>query len=179
MNEIAMIKTLQPFMQKSQIYKEIFKSQSEQLHAREDEIKDILNQVSLDTATWGLEIYERALLIPVDRNKPLSERRERIKAKLRGQGKVGVDLIKSIAGSWAGGTVEVAIASSVIKITFSDIIGVPSNLKDVEEAIREVKPAHLDIEFIFLYNTWNKVKHSTWQHLADYSWNDVLEEDIF
>lgn len=179
MNEIAMIKTLQPFMQKSQIYKEIFKSQSEQLHAREDEIKDILNQVFLDTATWGLEIYERALLIPVDRNKPLSERRERIKAKLRGQGKVGVDLIKSTIGSWVGGTVDVLFEDSTIKITFVDLIGIPQNINDVMIAMEEIKPAHLAVMYTYKYNTWASVANKTWGELEQYTWGQVLSSNIF
>lgn len=178
-NELEMLKTLQPFMRKSKIYQEIFKAQSEQIHNREEAVVDLKKQLTIDTATWGLEVYERALAIPVDKQKPSTERAERIKAKLRGQGRVGIDLIKSTVGSWAGGTVDVIFENSTITITFVDLIGTPKNIEDVKIAVEEIKPAHLAVLYVFLYNIWSTVAEVDWQYLTDYTWKQVLEENIF
>ncbi|WP_432199230.1 YmfQ family protein [Anoxybacillus gonensis] len=122
----------------------------EQLSATIDEV---LKQFYVDTATWGLANWERICGIPVDESKPIEQRRSVIKSKLRGIGTVTVALIKNVAESWYNGEVEVTEQPSLytVKIKFISKLGVPPNLADIQNALREIIPAHLAINFEFSY----------------------------
>ncbi|KFZ41891.1 DUF2313 domain-containing protein [Anoxybacillus flavithermus] len=122
----------------------------EQLSATIDEV---LEQFYVDTATWGLSHWERICGIPVDESKPIEQRRSVIKSKLRGIGTVTVALIKNVAESWYNGEVEVTEQPSLytVKIKFVSKLGVPPNLADIQNALREIIPAHLAIDFEFSY----------------------------
>ena len=58
----------------------------EQAEALRVSESDTLAQLWIDTATWGLNLWEQWAGLPVDRTRPYSYRRGRVKAKLRGQG---------------------------------------------------------------------------------------------
>ena len=49
-------------------------------------------------------------------------------------------------------------------ITFNDVMGIPPNLRDFEDAITEVMPAHLLVNFIYRYLTWDMYEsyNRTW-----------------
>lgn len=116
-------------------------------------IDEVLEQFYVDTATWGLANWERICGIPVDESKPVEQRRSVVKSKLRGIGTVTVALIKNVAESWYNGEVEVTEQPSLytVKIKFVSKLGVPSNLADIQNALREIIPAHLAINFEFSY----------------------------
>jgi hypothetical protein len=125
-------------------------AQFEQLYA---DIADVLAQFFVDTATWGLANWERICGIPTDESKPIDQRRSVIKSKLRGIGTVTVDLIKNVAEAYYNGQVEVTEQPSLytVKIKFVSKLGVPPNLADIQNALREIIPAHLAIDFEFSY----------------------------
>jgi len=176
-NDYTMINRLQPFMRKSKIYKAIFNAEASQLLQKEELIADLQKQLNIDTATWGLSIYEKELGIFVDNTKPLSERRSRIKAKLRGVGKVDAALIKITISSWTGGLVDVEFINSKIIIKFIDVIGIPENMSDVQAIIEEIKPAHLAVLYEFIFNTYNTLAQFTHDYLSQYT-HDQLREGV-
>ncbi|MED4971317.1 YmfQ family protein [Parageobacillus toebii] len=116
-------------------------------------IADVLAQFAIDTATWGLADWERICDIPTDESKPIEQRRSVVKSKLRGIGTVTVALLRNVAESWYNGEVEVTEQPSLytVKIKFVSRLGVPSNLTDIQNALREIIPAHLAISFEFSY----------------------------
>ena len=59
----------------------------------------LLDQLVVETATWGLKYWEQTLGIPVDEAKELDYRRSRIKSRLRGAGVTTVALIQNVAES--------------------------------------------------------------------------------
>ena len=69
--------------------------------------EELLAQFFIDTATWGLDLWEKELEIQTDRSKPFERRREIIKAKLRGAGTTTVEMIKNVAEAFSGGEVIV------------------------------------------------------------------------
>ena len=60
---------------------------------------DTLAQLWVDTATWGLDLWEQWVGLPSDRTRPYSYRRSRIKAKLRGQGATTAEMLRSVVAS--------------------------------------------------------------------------------
>lgn len=137
-------------MRKSNLYKEIFKADGQQVDFFNEAIEDIQKQLLIDTATWGLIVYEKELKIKTDLNKPLDDRRAVIKSKLRGSGKVDHIQIKLVADAYTNGDVVVSFNGHII-VKFTSLYGIPPNLDDVKNALEDVKPAHLAIYYEFRY----------------------------
>jgi Uncharacterised protein conserved in bacteria (DUF2313) len=127
-------------------------------------IADVLAQFFVDTATWGLANWERICGIPTDESKPIDQRRSVIKSKLRGIGTVTVDLIKNVAEAYSYGEVDVTedSANYTVIVTFVGERGVPANLTDIENALREIIPAHLAIDYKFTYLRWSELDSYGW-----------------
>lgn len=113
-------------------------------------IKSLLDQKFVEDATWGLECWEKELGLAV--NPPLTEdeRRSEIKARLRGSGKVGAELIKEVVDAYTNGDIEVSFDGN-INVQFTSFKGIPSNLDDVINAINEIVPAHLKVVYLYKY----------------------------
>lgn len=114
-------------------------------------IEDIAAQMDIDRATWGIDLYEREAGIKIDYSRGYAERRAGVKAKWRSSGKADLWLLQAVADSWQNGAVKVTFVDGKIDITFNGIYGVPTQLDGLENALDEVKPAHLDIAYHFMY----------------------------
>jgi len=161
-----LIEYLPSFMQNSNIYKSIFEADEVEIIEFEDAIEDLEKQLNIDTATWALEIYEKDLGIETDSAKPYSERREVVKSKERGTGKVDADLIKKVADAYANGDADVTFDGTV-NITFTSVYGTPENISDLEKVIKEIKPAHLDYILIYLYFSLANIEAMTLSQLEE------------
>lgn len=137
-------------MRKSNTIKEIFKVDGQQIDHLLSDIEDVRKQLNIDTATWGLTIYEKELDIKTDLRKPLNDRRSVIKSKLRGSGKVDHIQIKIVADAYTNGDVLVSFNGHIV-VKFNSVYGIPHNLDDLKNALEEVKPAHLAIDYEFNY----------------------------
>ncbi|MBM7577660.1 hypothetical protein JOD21_000316 [Jeotgalibacillus terrae] len=155
-----MIKTLPLFMRKSQYINEVFDAEGNQIAALKADLDDIRLQMDVDTATWGLDIFERELQIPTNHQKPYEERRGVIKSKMRGSGKVDAVLLKVVADSYTNGDVVVDFNGTIV-ITFTSQIGRPPNLDALKEAIENTKPAHLPVTYEFRFLTIGEVSSMT------------------
>lgn len=173
-----MLNRLQPFMRKSKVYGKMFEAESIQYESRDVVIEDLQQQLSVDTATWALPIYETELGITVEVSKPYSERRAVIKSKMRGTGQVDATLIKLVTDSWTNGDVDISFADSTLTITFTSLIGIPENIDDVEIAIEEIKPAHLAVIYIFLYNTYEVLSQFTHAELSAYTHEELRSSNL-
>lgn len=134
-------------------------------------VNDTYQQFHPETATWGLARWEKDLKIATLLSKPIEQRRSVVISKMRGSGKVSASMIKNVAESYDGGTVEVEVYPSEyrMKITFVDTMGIPPNIKDLMEAIEVIKPAHLSVEYEYSYLTWDTLESKllTWDQLED------------
>lgn len=126
---------------------------------------------------WGLELWETAYGIPVEVDKDADFRRTRIISKLRGHGTPTAELIRAVAASFVNGAVEVVEHNdqSYFTVKFTSIMGVPPNVEDLTAAINEIKPAHLNFVYEYLYRQWGSLKSYTWGQLAEKSWKELRE----
>ncbi|MED4922892.1 DUF2313 domain-containing protein [Anoxybacillus geothermalis] len=140
---------------------EMIRTEGAELRSLTMSITDVLAQFAVDTATWGLSYWERVCGTPVDESKPIDQRRSVIKSKLRGIGTVTVELVKNVAEAYYNGQVEVIEQPSLytVKIKFVSKLGVPPNLTDIQNALREIIPAHLAINFEFSYLLIKDIHH--------------------
>jgi len=135
---------------------EILSAENAEIAKLNADIDDLLAQFNVSTATWGLIEWERIAGITTDQEKTLGERRSVVIARLRGAGVVTKAHIKSVSEAFLGGEIEVSekYAEYIITIKFINMYGVPSNLVDLTDILREIIPAHLGIEYEFKFVTY-------------------------
>ena len=126
-----------------------------------------------------IEQWENMLGIRPLEESSVSDRRDTIIARIRGQGKLNTELINSIVNAFTGG-----IANSWVKdgVLYVEITPPPGNkqykFENVEQELKHKVPAHLGFQVSRNYYDWGDTKttHSTWQEVKDGfdTWNDVL-----
>ena len=79
-----LIDMLPSFYHNSDFVKAYMSSQTVEHSFIKESIEDLVNNLYVDTATWGLDYFEEKLGLQTDKSKSYEERRERIKAKKRG-----------------------------------------------------------------------------------------------
>lgn len=174
--KVDLMKYLPWYYQNSDVMRTIQDSNSLEVGKLKYNIDDSINQLFIDTATWGLDRLERIFNIETDINKSFEDRREILKAKLRGTGTVTKQMIKNVAQAFSGGEVEViednANCNFIIK--FIGIKGIPKNMQGLINAIEEIKPAHLGYSFSYTYTTWDFIKDNlTWNQAKEKSWGEL------
>ena len=114
----------------------------EQAEALRVSESDTLAQLWIDTATWGLDLWEQWAGLPVDRTRPYSYRRGRIK-----------EMLRSVVASFGFEPSQISViehpAEYQFEIVLSDLASVPSDVGGIEAAVNEIKPAHLDYWFTY------------------------------
>jgi len=140
----------------------IIDREAEELAKLNAGIGDVLSQFFIETATWGLERWERIFGIPTDETKTYAQRREILLGRLRGVGAVTAELIDSVASAYANGDVEVAnrAADYTIVVTFVSQYGVPDQIDELMAAVRDITPAHMAIEYVFRFYTYEELAGS-------------------
>lgn len=138
-------------------------------------IADSRLQKTVETATWGLSRWEDMLGLATDTSKPYIDRREQIKAKLRGSGTTTPQMIQRTASAFSGGDVEVVEAPGEygFEIRFVGTLGIPANMAGLIQIIEEIKPAHLEYSFVYSYTWWDSVKSLTWGAVHNLTWNEL------
>lgn len=141
---------------------------------------DIIAQLCADTATWGLASWEEALGIQIDGNKPLEYRRSLIRGKLRGNGVTTVSMVQNVAESYSNGAVAVTEYPDQYKleIKFVGTMGIPPNMDDLTQNLRDILPAHLEWAYVFVFNTWADVGALTWEEAKAFTWKQLRESDL-
>lgn len=150
MNNEYMKSCMPSFITESKIFGNIYDAEYREFDTLEKKIEDLNNQLSIDTATWALSIYENEMGIKTESTKSFDERRAVIKSKWRGTGKIDGKLIKMVADAYTNGQVDVTFDGK-INIKFNSIIGIPNNLDDLKKALEDIKPVNLRLEYIFSY----------------------------
>ncbi|MEK4636896.1 putative phage tail protein [Bacillus sp. FSL W8-0519] len=135
------------------------------------------NQFHVDTCTWGIDDWERECSITVNLKKPLDQRKSFVNSKLRSIGATRIAMIKKVAESFEYGEVDVTedIPKYTVNIKFVGEYGIPPNLIDIRIALRAIIPAHLDINYIFTYVTWNELDNANlpWTEADKLKWTEL------
>ncbi|PFP30268.1 hypothetical protein COJ96_06030 [Bacillus sp. AFS073361] len=128
---------------------------------------------TLEFKTWDL--IERSYTSSLD------ERRAAVKSRLRGTGTVTKDMLKSVCASYTGGTVDINEFASEyrVQIVFTDIAGVPINMDALQAVVRDIMPAHLEIEYVYRYLRWTELDGYAWSWDTldgkSYTWDEFSE----
>lgn len=170
-----LMKYLPAYYKNSIVMNNLLQASAKEIGLINYKIEDVLNQFFIDTATWGLDLWEKEFGITIDLNKSYEDRRENIKAKLRGSGTVTKTMIVNVAKAFSGGEVEVIENPSDYNfiIHFIGIKGIPKNMLGLIDMIENIKPAHLGYSFKYTFTWWKKLNELTWNQSKLKTWNDL------
>lgn len=122
---------------------------------------------------------EGDFLVAPDNKKTLQDRISILLAKLRGVGTTTPAMVKNLATSFEYGEIEIDEESKedVLIIRFASVYGTPPNMVDFIAALTEVLPAHLLLEFIYKYLTWDDYEsyNRTWDEweALNLTWDEL------
>ena len=118
-----------------------------------DAKEDTLAQLWVESATWGLSLWERWCGLPTDPSRPYSWRRQRVLAKLRGQGTTTAEMIANVVASFGFSAEQVSVVEHpedyAFEVVISDLAETPGDMSSATDAVNEIKPAHLDWWFTY------------------------------
>lgn len=137
-------------------------------------IESTLNQFFVESATYGLDKWEKMLGISKN-NFDFLTRRENVKAKMRSKGTTTFTMIKNLCEAYSNGIVEIDVDHSnySFEIVFVSTIGVPLSFEELDRVINEIKPCHLAHSYRFNYNTHSNLANYTHEQLANYTHDEM------
>lgn len=157
-----------------------------QLDGAEGELNHTAREMSLTTAEdFGLERIEA--LLPY---RPVcvtaEQRREALAALLRisGDSFTPEAINDTLRGCGLNARAEETDRPGYVDVYFPDVAGIPEGFDQLRVIIEEILPSHLDITYVFWYNTWAMVAgwHPTFGDAAasGLSWYGLaIENDGF
>ena len=139
-----------------------------------NEVTNTLNQFFVDSATYGLDKWEKMLGISKN-NFDFLTRRENVRAKMRSKGTTTFTMIKNLCEAYSNGIVEINVDHSnySFEIVFVSTIGVPLSFEELDRVINEIKPCHLAHSYKFNYNTNKDISKYTHEQLANYTHEEI------
>lgn len=139
-----------------------------------DKVEKTLEQFFVDSATYGLDYWEKMLGISKNNN-DIQTRRENIKARMRSRGTTTVSVIKNICEAYSNGEVDIIVNHSDYSfvIDFIGSIGIPRAFAELDKTINEIKPCHLAHSYRFNYNTHSNLANYTHEQLANYTHDEM------
>jgi hypothetical protein len=166
-----------PFLLKSKVFREILKVQGNEITKNNALLQDILAQYFVDTATWGLKLWEKELGIVTNTSLTYEKRREKIKFRLQLKNEtVTKKFFKSVMDKYYTCNIDEDFINSKIAITILGKRGVPEDINEMLSDADELIPAHLIYEFIYTYLPWSELDESslTWNQIDTYTWDGLL-----
>ena len=176
-NTEEMLKNLHKIFRKDPYINEILKTAGIDLDKINSEADRIKLEMFFDTMTEkGVQIYQDELDY-ITKSSTIESKRLEIEARWKSMGKCDLKLLQKIADTWRNGEIDVQFKNAVIKIVFISLIGIPNDLDILKLSINEAKPAHLPIEYLILYRTWEMLKDKTWDSLKVYTWKELKTKE--
>lgn len=133
-------------------------------------LEDVMDQFFVDTATWGLALWEWQVGLQTDTSLSTDARRAAVRQKLVASGNTTAEMVRGLAESITGYEARVIVNSDY---SFSlEFLGEKNELADIDveevrSIVEQIKPAHL--RFVISGITWADVESVglTWQYFED------------
>ena len=113
-----------------------------------DAVVDFLAQLNVDTATWGLDLWEFEYGIQTDASKSLDARRTALKAKMRGAATTTATQIQRIVNAYTGNdSCEVTEypREYLVGVSYTLDLDKQDRVEACHTSLREALPAHLGL----------------------------------
>lgn len=117
-------------------------------------VLDWLEQLCIDTATWGIVYWEREYGVQMQITDTLDDRRGRVKAKMRAPQTTTRAMLANVAAAYAAGavsSVEEFPREHRVQFQFVSSGAFPTALDAMTASLYEVIPAHVAFDYRFCY----------------------------
>ena len=175
-------KHLPKYYSKSVVMAAVLLPPQNELQRISEQIEETERQLFINEATTALTRYEKDLGIITNNNEAYDIRRSRILSKLRGLGTVTNAMLINVVKSYIDGIVKIIETPNEYKIGIKFISkkGVPTGVSDVQRAVSAIIPAHLYVEYIYTYRTWDDVLTfiETWNAVRGHTWEGLSTMEI-
>lgn len=180
MNERTLTRMMPRYYQTSKTVASLNGASAAELQRLDERFDAVLRQFFVSTADFSLERWEQEMGLEVNNSYDPEYRRSRIISKLRGSGTVTVRLVKSVAESFSNAESEIIEHFGEYRFTvkFVGTIGIPPNMDDLRAALEDCKPAHLDFDFQYTYNTHADIARFTHAELARWTHHELREGNL-
>ncbi len=136
-------------------------------------------EAMLDTAEdWGLTRLEDLLV-----HRPVAETASARRAALAALLRIGGDsfTLAAINDNLKGCGLNVVVSETgdpgVVEVRFPDVPGIPDGFAQLQKIIEDIIPAHLQINYIYWYITWQmmEARFHTWDDVeqSGYNWGEL------
>ena len=130
-------------------------------------LEDVMDQFFVETATWGLDLWEQQVGIETDHSLSQADRRAAIKQSLVASGNTTAEMVRQLAEAITGYEARVIVNQDY---SFSlEFLGEKNELADIDveglrSVVEQIKPAHL--RFVISGVTWGDIESVglTWQY---------------
>ena len=140
------------YERESEVFKEILKTEEIEFDKLKLKLGDLEEQFFVDTATWGLSIYEKELGLPVEPDIDIRIRRGLIKAKTMMQPPSSKRKVVSILKSFVEtAEIEEAFDEYRFNVILKTLDTVGDKIQYIHWVVEEFKPTHMDYIFIVCY----------------------------
>lgn len=178
---MTMIDKLPGYYRKSTVVASLYKAVQNMIDKLADDIDAEILKLFI-TTTEDFTLHEKDVgLTEIDTD--LKTRRARVIAKLQGSRpftKLELENLICIYDK-AGCKITENYADYTVTILFDGEKGIPDNIEEIKAAVEEVKPAHLHIEYQYVYNTWqqlySELHYQKWSDIADNTTWEMLAVD--
>ena len=126
----------------------VIQAEEPEAQAAYDAVVDFLAQLNVDTATWGLDLWEFEYGIQTDASKSLDARRTALKAKMRGAATTTAEQIRRIVNAYTGNdSCEVTEypRKYLVGVSYTLDLDKQDRVEDCRKSLREALPAHLGL----------------------------------
>lgn len=133
-------------------------------------LEDVMAQFFVDTATWGLALWEQQVGIETDNSLPLATRRAAIRQKLVASGNTTSEMIRGLAEALTGYEAKVEVNDDYsFSLSFWDEKNqlATIDVAELKTVVEQIKPAHL--RFVISGITWADLEsvNMTWKYFED------------
>ena len=139
----------------------------------------IINEAYLTTMGESrIKQWEQKLGLVSSVEDSIEDRRDKIIAVIRGNGKLNTALINSIVSAFTNGTAESYVEDSTLYVKIQPPVGNKQyRFVNVEQALKPKVPAHLGLVVTRDYATWGEIKDNfaSWETIYNLDeWSDLL-----
>lgn len=126
----------------------IMAGNAQEIEHKKAEADDLLNQLFVQTATWGLDYWDRVLALPPAPRMSIDRRRTRILAKLNGTAPATAAYLESVVNAHLRyKTAKLVEVNDQYRFEINIQANSPVELLNIASDMDELKPAHLDYAF--------------------------------
>lgn len=143
------------FLVESKIFGALLDTMQVEHDILESALTDLINQLYISTATWGLDAWEQFLGIETIASKSYTQRRSALISKLTETSSTTTQALKNAADAFGCGDISITESASTYSFHIKFSKGSPPNLQDFLNMVNELKPAHLAYTYEFSFMTWN------------------------